>query len=304
MSLNRTFQLVLLCSVLQHNCTFFVSAYEPTPTWASWRHQDGDAGSTVRRKLLISCAATTSTLLLTPTHYPSFALSPEEAATAYDTYATTYDDLDGGQVASALGIEAARARLIGQAKGDVLEIGVGTGLNLAKYPREGLSSLICVDISPGMLKEASMRLQSSECRNLQNVPVKFLQADATSDLVKMFGRESFDTVVDTFSLCVFGNEGAKRSLGLMRQLLRKNGKRCHGDQFVFLGCIESYAYRYKLHTLLIIEKDKFCCWKTADPVTQFWACIKMQLRTLPQNWVEKVASTIRTSAVSSMRLEW
>jgi ubiquinone/menaquinone biosynthesis C-methylase UbiE len=225
MSLNQTYRLLILCSLLWHHGTYFVFAYELTPTGASWRHQDGNTGSTTRRIVLTSCAAATSTLLLPPTRYPCFALSPDVAATAYDSYAATYNDLDGGQVASALGIETARARLISQAKGDVLEIGVGTGLNLDKYPREGITSLTCVDVSPGMLKEASMRLASSESRNLQDIPVKFIQADATSELVKIFGRESFDTVIDTFSLCVFGNEGAKRSLALMRELLRKNGKR-------------------------------------------------------------------------------
>jgi hypothetical protein len=55
------------------------------------------------------------------------ALTPEEASRQYDTYAPSYDDLDGGKVSVALGIEDARRELILKAKGDVLEIGVGTG---------------------------------------------------------------------------------------------------------------------------------------------------------------------------------
>jgi hypothetical protein len=55
------------------------------------------------------------------------ALTPEEASRQYDTYAPSYDDLDGGKVSVALGIEDARREMISKAKGDVLEIGVGTG---------------------------------------------------------------------------------------------------------------------------------------------------------------------------------
>ena len=55
------------------------------------------------------------------------ALTPQEASRQYDTYASSYDDLDGGKVSVALGIEDARREMIQTAKGDVLEIGVGTG---------------------------------------------------------------------------------------------------------------------------------------------------------------------------------
>lgn len=58
---------------------------------------------------------------------PAVALTPEQAATQYDAYARTYDRLDGGQASTTLGIEEARAALLRQATGNVLEIGVGTG---------------------------------------------------------------------------------------------------------------------------------------------------------------------------------
>ena len=222
-----------------------VSTYQAPQMFGARRHPDSHAGPIARRNLLNSFAVVTSSLLIPPAQFPCFALSPEDAATAYDVYAATYNDLDGGQVAAALGIETARATLISQAKGDVLEIGVGTGLNLDKYPREGLSSLTCVDISPGMLREASRRLVSPETKNLENVPVKFIQADATSELVNIFGPGSFDTVIDTFSLCVFGNGGAKRSLAMMRDVVKKDGK-LSGD-FLFFKCIEDGANRNKLH---------------------------------------------------------
>lgn len=57
----------------------------------------------------------------------AIALTPQEASRQYDTYAPSYNELDGGKVSIALGIEDARRELIQKAKGDVLEIGVGTG---------------------------------------------------------------------------------------------------------------------------------------------------------------------------------
>jgi hypothetical protein len=50
-----------------------------------------------------------------------------------NSYAPTYDALDGGAAADALGFARLRAELLARASGDVLEVGVGTGLNLAAY---------------------------------------------------------------------------------------------------------------------------------------------------------------------------
>merc|ERR1719445_1819239 len=50
--------------------------------------------------------------------------------------------------------------------------------------------------------------------------VEFKQADATTELVDLFGKNSFDTVVDSFSLCVMGNEGAKKCLQQMKNVVK------------------------------------------------------------------------------------
>ena len=136
------------------------------------------------------------------------ALTPEEASVAYDSYAANYDVLDGGKASSALGLDDARASLFRKAKGKVLEIGVGTGLNLSKYNTSQVSSLTVVDISEGMLEEARARAASLDL----TIPVQFVKADATLELIPRFGPDSFDTVVDSFSLCVMGDEGARRCL--------------------------------------------------------------------------------------------
>jgi methyltransferase OMS1 len=162
--------------------------------------------------------ATGSLILADP--LPAKSLSPEEAARDYDTYSTNYDDLDGGQASNVLGIEEARSSLFRQARGAVLEIGAGTGLNLNKYDPTKVTSLTLVDISDGMLQEAKKR--ASSMSSLNGIPVEFVKTDATSQLVERFGKESFDTVVDSFSLCVMGNEGARKCLDQLRQVVKTN----------------------------------------------------------------------------------
>ena len=77
----------------------------------------------------------------------AYALQPEEASKDYDSYAKNYDALDGGQASTLLGIDEARSSLFRQARGNVLEIGAGTGLNLDKYDPSLLESITLVDIS-------------------------------------------------------------------------------------------------------------------------------------------------------------
>ena len=83
----------------------------------------------------------------------------------YDSFSSKYDELDGGPAAGALGLDSARAQMLGSARGLVLEVAVGTGLNLPMYrfrSEEGqdddvggqVDKLIAVDLSPGMLSQA------------------------------------------------------------------------------------------------------------------------------------------------------
>lgn len=151
---------------------------------------------------------------------PAIALTPMDAEQQYDGYASSYDTLDGGSASSALGIDTARHNLLQQAHGHVLEIGVGTGLSLEWYDTTKVTSLTLVDISQGMLEEARIRIQQLP-RLQKSVPIKFVKADATTELIDRFGQESFDTVVDTFSLCVMGDEGAKKCLQQMAAVAKK-----------------------------------------------------------------------------------
>ncbi len=191
--------------------------------------------TSTRRVVLSSIATATATatastiLLLQPEE--ANAITSSEAEISYDKYAKNYDALDGGSISNSLGIEEARISLLQSARGRVLEIGVGTGLNLGKYKfssspdaMDGVTSLTLVDISEGMMMEAKEKLNSLNVP--PHVEVNFVKADATADLVNLFGSEGmFDSVVDTFSLCVMGNEGAKRCLEQMKNVVKKDSGR-------------------------------------------------------------------------------
>jgi len=170
-----------------------------------------------------------------------WSLEPEQAALDYNGYASTYDDLDGGAASNLLGLDQARSHILSRASGHVLEIGAGTGLNLDQYPLSQLQSLTLVDISSGMLGEAKKRVQRSSTTTTTTtntsdssdspllllggtVPVRFIQADATSQLVDLFGEDSFDTVVDSFSLCVMGTQGASKCLQQMSRVVKPKGQ--------------------------------------------------------------------------------
>ena len=63
----------------------------------------------------------------------------------------------------ALGLPGLRRALLRRAHGDVLEVGVGTGLNLPLYDRAALASLVGLDLSAGMLAQARTLLPAACC---------------------------------------------------------------------------------------------------------------------------------------------
>ncbi|MFJ8915458.1 class I SAM-dependent methyltransferase [Amycolatopsis sp. NPDC102389] len=104
-----------------------------------------------------------------------------------------------------------RAWACGQATGDVLEVAVGTGLNLPLYPGE--VTLTGIDLGDGMLAIARARAERL------GHPVTLRRADA-HDLP--FDAESFDTVVCTLGLCAIPDDG--KALREMARVLRPTGR--------------------------------------------------------------------------------
>lgn len=97
------------------------------------------------------------------------------------------------------GLREMRAELLKGARGRVLEIGAGTGLNLELYPREGLDSLTVTEPDPHMFKQLQQRAKE-KCAGAD-----LLEAGAEK---LPFDDDSFDTVVVTLVLCTVPDQAA------------------------------------------------------------------------------------------------
>lgn len=97
------------------------------------------------------------------------------------------------------GLREMRAQLLKQARGRVLELGAGTGLNIDLYPREGLDCLTLTEPDPHMFKQLRQRAQK-ECAGADLVEA------GAEDLP--FEDDSYDTVVVTLVLCTVPNQPA------------------------------------------------------------------------------------------------
>jgi ubiquinone/menaquinone biosynthesis C-methylase UbiE len=106
---------------------------------------------------------------------------------------------------------AHRRQLIPSARGKVLEIGIGSGLNLPFYA--GVESVTGVDPSGELLAMAGKAARALP------FPVELVDRGA-EDLP--FDARSFDTVVTTWTLCSIAQ--APRALAEMRRVLRPNGE--------------------------------------------------------------------------------
>lgn len=83
-----------------------------------------------------------------------------------------------------------RRQLLHQAKGTVLEIGSGTGINFPYY--EHADKVIAVEPEPSMLKKSLVRAEHSV------VPIEVVRASAEH---LPFHSDTFDTVVGTLVFC-------------------------------------------------------------------------------------------------------
>jgi len=106
-----------------------------------------------------------------------------------------------------------REKVIPLATGNVLEIGIGSGLNLPFYQADNVKHLIAIDPSKAMWNENNV--------DTQTLPFAF-------DFVKAYAEDmpvdnnSIDTVVITYTLCSILD--TRKALDEMKRALKPNGK--------------------------------------------------------------------------------
>jgi len=105
-----------------------------------------------------------------------------------------------------------RRRIGAEATGRVLEIGIGSGLNLPFYGA-AVREVIGVDPSPVLLRLAQDRAAG--------LPVRLAVRQAPAETLP-FEDEDFDTVVTTWSLCTIGDPVA--ALREARRVLAPGGR--------------------------------------------------------------------------------
>lgn len=106
-----------------------------------------------------------------------------------------------------------------QARGEVLEVAIGTGLNLDRYPDD--VTVTGIDLSPQMLAQARRRADRLGRR------VELREGDAQQ---LDFPDASFDSVVCTFSLC--GIPDDRQAVAEMLRVLRPGGLLLLADHVV------------------------------------------------------------------------
>lgn len=110
-------------------------------------------------------------------------------------------------------ILAERRRWIPRAHGEVLELGVGSGLNLAFYDAARVARVTGIDPAGALLARARPRAEAAP------VPVALVAAPAEA---LPFADRAFDSAVITYSLCSVDEPA--RALAEVRRVLRPGGE--------------------------------------------------------------------------------
>jgi ubiquinone/menaquinone biosynthesis C-methylase UbiE len=109
-------------------------------------------------------------------------------------------------------IERQRRKVVPQATGRVLEVGMGPGLNLPFYDRSKVELVWGLEPNDGMRTLADERIAASE------IEVRWL--DLPGEEIPL-DDASVDTVVLTYTLCSIA--GWEEALGQMRRVLKPGG---------------------------------------------------------------------------------
>jgi ubiquinone/menaquinone biosynthesis C-methylase UbiE len=126
-------------------------------------------------------------------------------------FATIYDRFARASEEACL--QQWRSELLRPLRGDVLEVGAGTGLNLAHYP-PAVSRLVLSEPDRHMRRQLARRVRAAELERAELL-------DASLDALP-FPAEAFDAVVSTLVLCSV--DRLDRALAEIHRVLRPGGR--------------------------------------------------------------------------------
>ena len=116
-----------------------------------------------------------------------------------------------------MGIGRRRSELLSHAWGGVLEVGAGTGMNLAHYPWQHIDSLTVTDFAVGPLLHQRVARHHRVSKREADVEIR------PADLMSLpFDSGSFDSVVVTFVLCSVPDQSV--AVREIRRVLRPGGQ--------------------------------------------------------------------------------
>jgi ubiquinone/menaquinone biosynthesis C-methylase UbiE len=110
-------------------------------------------------------------------------------------------------------IRKQREKVVPKAYGRVLEIGIGSGLNLAHYDPTRVDVVIGLDPSPGLRAIAARRARKAK------LAVEWL--DLTAERIPL-ADASIDSIVITYTLCTISDTAA--AMSEMRRVLKPGGE--------------------------------------------------------------------------------
>jgi ubiquinone/menaquinone biosynthesis C-methylase UbiE len=194
----------------------------------------------VRRSFLVAAVVAASAALILRAVAQRLRHEAEsEGATpdfeGHPWFAATYDLVNRWTEPKVVG--RLRQSILGQATGQVVEIGIGTGVSLPYYRRA--EKVVGVEPDPFMLRRARKRAQQL------GLDIEFHQAKAEA---LPFPDASFDTVVAILVFCTVATPS--RALAEVRRVLKPNGTfrfiehvRAEGDSAARVQDILTPAYQ-------------------------------------------------------------
>ncbi|MFA7555020.1 MAG: class I SAM-dependent methyltransferase [Spongiibacteraceae bacterium] len=114
---------------------------------------------------------------------------------------------------STAGVMELRAKVVPLAYGDVLEVGMGSALNLGLYDPNKVNKVWGLEPSPGMRKRAE--------KNLENSPVHVEWLGLSGEKIPL-EDSSIDSIVLTYTLCTIPDWRA--AMEQMHRVLKPQGK--------------------------------------------------------------------------------